>query len=43
MEKNIALGSLSISASGTSAEENVTQLPVVEKDEINFSAKDEIG
>ena len=31
------------SASGTSPKGNVTQLPVVEKEEINFSAKDEIG
>lgn len=38
------LGSESgVSASGTSPKGNVTQLPVVEKEEINFSAKDEIG
>ena len=30
-------------AADTSVNENVTQLPVVEKEEINFSAKDEIG
>ena len=30
-------------AADTSVNENVTQLPVVEKEEIKFSAKDEIG
>jgi len=37
------LGSPSFSAADTSPNENVTQLPVVEKEEINFSAKDGPG
>ena len=37
------LGSPSISAAHTSANESITQLPVVEKGEINLSAKHEIG
>ena len=37
------LGPPSVSAFDTSAKANVPQLPVVEKGEINFSAKDELG
>ena len=37
------MGSARSSASTTTPTENVTHLPVVEKEEINFSFKDEIG
>jgi len=37
------LGSPSFSAADTTANKNITQLPVVEKEKINFSATDKIG